>query len=361
MSKKICTAKEVLAIEKKQLGVKEYPPGSNRVKYNRYFGFDGVSWCVSSQIWCFIQAGGGDLVPHNIFDTTMQDYIVSKCGGKVIMGKAYTYAKKLRYLSKFKPGDIVTFDFGKNNGYRYHIGMILKVDVKRGIIYSYEGNTSSDSRGSQSNGGEFCLKARSYKYICKVVRPAYAPEPKKKIPVKKKVTPKEDIPTIAVNIGHSDTDPGAVSKYGKERVFCYKTAMAMINYLKANYKCNVIYNNGNEKLEHFIDRANKANAKLYVSIHYNKGGGDGWEGLLYNLDEKHRKCGKIFEKHVKAIGQNSRGLKARPDLKNLRLTNMMAILCECAFIDVWNEDKEINKMGVAHAKASVEYVGAKRK
>lgn len=364
MAKKICTVAEVLAYEKKQLGVKESPPGSNNVKYNRFFGFDGVSWCVSSQVYCFIKAGGGDLVPHNIFDTTMQDAIVSRCGGKTIMGKAYTYAKKLLYLKKFKPGDVVTFDFGKNNGYREHIGMIVNVDVKHGIVYCYEGNTSSDNNKSQSNGGEFCLKARSYRQICKVVRPAYAPE-------KKKAAPKKDVkPKIYVNAGHSNTDTGAVSKYGKERVFNVKVRNAMVKYLEDNYNVEVKYNKGTVgDMKKITAEANEWKADLYVSIHFNSANGkaDGWEGLLYNLDEKHKACGKIFEKHVKAIGQNSRGLKARPDLKNLKLTDMMAILNECAFIDNWkdikdwNEDKELEKMGIALAKAAAEYTGAKAK
>ena len=85
------------------------------------------------------------------------------------------------------------------------------------------------------------------------------------------------------------------------------------------------------------------------------------------LTAKHKAIGAVFEKHVKAIGQNSRGLKKRSDLKVLKYTNMLAILNECAFIDNWkdikdwNEDKELEKMGIALAKATAEYLKLPRK
>lgn len=77
--------------------------------------------------------------------------------------------------------------------------------------------------------------------------------------------------------------------------------------------------------------------------------------------------GRIFEKHVKAAGQNSRGVKLRPDLAVLRLTTMPAVLTEGAFVDNkkdiqdWNDDAELKKLGIAYAEATAEYLKLEKK
>ena len=376
-----CTAKEYAKVAHSQIGVKESPKNSNNVKYNTAFYGHSVygsnyAWCFVYLWWCAQKAG--IKFPHNANAAYGQDELVSRCGAKWIMKKNTSRATRKAYLKKAKKGDIVCFDFGYFDAYRRHVGTVYS--VQGDYIWCLEGNTSADSRGSQSNGGMVCLKKRHYTAICSAVRPPYAAPTTKKKATKttttKKTTTKKETTTkktktepvlIAWNIGHSKTDSGAVSKYGRERDFCVKVSNYAISYLINNYNCKVISNDPTEKLEHFIDRANKAKAKLYVSVHFNSGRGDGWEGLLYKLDDAHKKCGKVFEKHVKAIGQNSRGLKARPDLKNLSKTDMMAILNECAFMDKWedikdwNEDKEFKAMGEALAKAAVEYLGVPKR
>jgi histidyl-tRNA synthetase len=72
--------------------------------------------------------------------------------------------------------------------------------------------------------------------------------------------------------------------------------------------------------------------------------------------------GKVFEKHVLAAGQNSRGVKLRPELSILRRTQMPAVLNEGAFvdnkadIDGWNEEAELKKLGIAYAEAAAEFL-----
>jgi N-acetylmuramoyl-L-alanine amidase len=111
--------------------------------------------------------------------------------------------------------------------------------------------------------------------------------------------------------------------------------------------------------------ANAWGANLFVSNHFNAGGGDGWEGLVYS--SKNKPLGRVFEKYVKAAGQNSRGVKYRPELAVLRLTNMPAILNEGAFVDNrtdiqdWNDDAELKKLGIAYADAAAEFLGLERK
>lgn len=165
---------------------------------------------------------------------------------------------------------------------------------------------------------------------------------------------------VYINPGHSDKDPGAVG-YERERTLNVKCAEFMNRYLLANYDCQTRMNPGtmNSVTEVAAD-ANLWGADLMVSIHFNAGGGDGYEALVYS--NARAALGKVFEKHVLAAGQNSRGVKLRPDLGILRLTNMPAVLNEGAFVDNqkdiadWNEDGELQKLGTAYAEATAEFL-----
>lgn len=163
---------------------------------------------------------------------------------------------------------------------------------------------------------------------------------------------------IYINPGHSDKDPGAVG-YETERKLNVKVSEYQRDYLLENYDCEVKMNPGTMgNLNTIAQEANKWGAHLFVANHFNAGKGDGWEGLVYS--EKNRALGQTFEKYVKEAGQNSRGVKLRPDLAVLRLTNMPAILNEGAFVDNkkdiedWNDDHELQKLGIAYAKATAE-------
>lgn len=170
---------------------------------------------------------------------------------------------------------------------------------------------------------------------------------------------------VYINLGHSDRDPGAVG-YERERDLVVKVGNYQREHLLANYDCEVRMNPGtmNSTREVAAD-ANAWGADLMDSKHFNAGGGDGWEGLVYS--SKNVAMGKIFEKHILAAGQNSRGVKLRPDLNILALTNMPAIINEGAFVDNkkdisdWNEDHELKKLGIAYAEADAEFLDLPKK
>lgn len=170
---------------------------------------------------------------------------------------------------------------------------------------------------------------------------------------------------IFIDPGHSKNDPGAV-KYAVERDLNEKVAKYMNEHLQANYICETkvdpITTNSVSKV---AANANAWKADLLVSIHFNAGGGDGYEALVYSYARK--ALGLVFEKYVKAAGQNSRGVKYRPDLGVLRLSNMPAILNEGAFVDNkkdiqdWDEDVELKKLGIAYAEAAAEWLKLEKK
>lgn len=169
---------------------------------------------------------------------------------------------------------------------------------------------------------------------------------------------------IVVDRGHGGSDPGAVG-YVKERTVAVKVGDYMVAYLKKNYIVDIMETVGTDNLNTRCAKANKWGADLFVSLHFNAGRGNGYEALVYGSGNL--KLGQCFEKHVKAVGQNSRGVKYRPDLAVLRLTDCKAILNEIAFVDNkadirdWDENAELKKMGEALAKAAADWLNLKKK
>lgn len=168
---------------------------------------------------------------------------------------------------------------------------------------------------------------------------------------------------IYINPGHSEKDPGAVG-FETERRLNVAVSKHMNDYLLANYVCETKVNSG-DSLYALCDEANAWGADLYVSNHFNAAGGDGYECYVYS--QKTVPLGKVFEKHVLAVGQNSRGVKIRTNLAVLYRTKMDAILNEGAFVDNkkdiqdWNDDAELKKLGIAYAKAVAEYLKLEEK
>ena len=171
---------------------------------------------------------------------------------------------------------------------------------------------------------------------------------------------------IYADAGHDNKglDPGAV-KYVTEGKVNVKVINYMCEALERDYVCEVYKDITADSTTTIAKRANKWGADLFISVHFNAGGGDGYEALVYG--EKNKDLGKMFEKYVKTVGQNSRGVKYRPDLNVLALTNMPAILNEIAFVDNkkdikdFDEDKELKVMGEALAKAAADYLNLKKK
>ncbi len=174
---------------------------------------------------------------------------------------------------------------------------------------------------------------------------------------------------IYINPGHSEKDPGAVG-YETERRLNVAVSQFMNDYLLANYECETrMYSN--DSLTAVCNDANNWGADLFVSNHFNAGGGDGYEALVYS--QKRVALGEVFAKQVQAIGQNLRpygavpGVKIRPGLAVLKNTNMPAVLNEGAFVDNlkdiqdWNDDAELKALGIAYAKAAAEFLGLEKK
>lgn len=171
---------------------------------------------------------------------------------------------------------------------------------------------------------------------------------------------------IYIDPGHSTIDPGAVG-YETEFRLAEAVSKHQADCLLANYDCQVmVCDSSIDSLAAICKEANQWGADLFVSNHFNAGGGDGFECYVY--DESRVSLGMLFAKHVEAAGQNLRssavapGVKINPGLYVLKHTNMPAILTEGAFVDNlkdiqdWNGEEELKKLGIAYAKATAEHL-----
>ncbi len=153
------TAEAVLAVARRELGTKESPANSNRVKYNTWYYGREVSgpaypWCMVFVQWCFAQAGAEKLLPLR----------TASCGALMSAAKR----AGLWVTRDYRPGDVVIYDF-PGGAATDHTG-IVETATPAGIT-AIEGNTSQ--AGSQSNGGEVCRKNRKYSLIVGAVRPKF--------------------------------------------------------------------------------------------------------------------------------------------------------------------------------------------
>lgn len=171
---------------------------------------------------------------------------------------------------------------------------------------------------------------------------------------------------VFLSAGHGGSDPGAVANGLKEKDINLTTMLACNEELVRHGVSTVLSRTKdvNDPVQDEVREANASGATLAVSFHANAGGGDGFEAFHYAGNQNGKKLAQLMEKEVKAIGQNSRGIKTN-NLMFTRETTMTAVLVESAFIDNKKDVKIIDTtaeqkaFGVAYAKAILSYLGIK--
>lgn len=150
---------QLLKLADAQLGVREYPPGSNNVRYNTEYyrqeirGSD-FSWCAVFIWWLFRECGLSELY----FDGCKTAYVPALLDWAGRRGLIVTEPQ---------PGDLVCFDFN-DNGTADHIGICESWDGT--YVTTIDGNTGT---GNEANGGAVMRRRRYKKYILAVIRPRY--------------------------------------------------------------------------------------------------------------------------------------------------------------------------------------------
>jgi hypothetical protein len=119
-------------------GQYEFPVGSNRTKYGKWYGMDGQPWCAMGISWACAQLG----IPWRFASTQAAETAAIKAG---------------TWRSTPKPGDIARHRTGPNTG---HVGVVEFLHTD-GTLTTLEWNTSPDSSGSQRDGDGMYRKRRS--------------------------------------------------------------------------------------------------------------------------------------------------------------------------------------------------------
>jgi hypothetical protein len=148
---------KVIELAASQIGVKESPPDSNNVKYNTwYYGHPvagaNFAWCAVFVSWVLTQVGHS--FKQAYVPTVVELAKNHKVGLSVISFSQVAATIKAGYVV------LACYDWpNESPGVADHIGFVRDV-VDGANFHAIEGNTSGSSNGSQSNGGEVCLKLR---------------------------------------------------------------------------------------------------------------------------------------------------------------------------------------------------------
>ena len=142
---------KIIEVAKAEIGTTESPAKSNKTKYGKWFGWDGVAWCAIFVSWVFAQAG-----------KPLGNIGFSK--GFAGCGTGLDFFKKKKAVTiNPQSGDIVFFNF---NGHKNpeQVGIFDSL-IDKDSFYSIEGNTSSGEQGSQSNGDGVYRRKRYFKHV----------------------------------------------------------------------------------------------------------------------------------------------------------------------------------------------------
>lgn len=154
----MASVNDILRIARGEIGYKE--GHANDSKYGAAYGMNHNPWCVMFVWWVFQQAGAAGLFYG---------------GGKTALcSTLYNYHRGKGQgvnLSALRAGDVVFFDFSGRKANTSHVGIVE--GVSGSTVVTIEGNTSSGSGGSQSNGDGVYRRTRSMSLISCAYRPAY--------------------------------------------------------------------------------------------------------------------------------------------------------------------------------------------
>ena len=163
----------VLATAAREIGYSRWSDKARGTKYARetqpvfwprdtWLLANGISYCDIFVTWVFWKAlgkafvTGGGLPAGASYNT---DYRASK-GGRVPKSQA-------------RPGDVLVFDWNWATASTNHVGILEKV-LPSGNYQTIEGNTSTGSSGSQSNGGRVARRVRKPGQVRYVIRPNWS-------------------------------------------------------------------------------------------------------------------------------------------------------------------------------------------
>ena len=163
------SASQAVAWAAGEIGYSRWADPAEGTKYGRwyaqrhgsYYGASGVPYCAMFASWCTTGADGKSVLPGGDFAYVPYGINAARDAGRLVSS------------SSARPGDLVCFDWDGDE-VADHVGL---VEANYGSwVQTIEGNTSSGSGGSQSNGGGVYRRSRDWDDVCAVIRPYYSDE-----------------------------------------------------------------------------------------------------------------------------------------------------------------------------------------
>lgn len=136
---------KILQIANAEIGTVEAPLNSNKTKYGKWFGLDGLAWCGMFVSYCYHTAG---------FPLGKIGYLKGFAGCQTAFAH---FTKSGEITNNPVAGDIVLFDWNGDKRYD-HTGLFVK-KINDKTFETIEGNTSLKN---DSNGGTVMKRVRNY-------------------------------------------------------------------------------------------------------------------------------------------------------------------------------------------------------
>ena len=167
----MATASDVLRIAAGEIGYVALQDPAAGSRYGRWYAEDhgsyfagpstSVPWCAMFVSWVFDRAG-----------QEMPGLPTASCSVIVSNNRGTSRSVSIRDA---KPGDVILFDWNPSAGDGAdHVGIVEKNCGS--YVQTIEGNTSSGSSGSQSNGGGVWRRTRACSTVYAIYRPDYESE-----------------------------------------------------------------------------------------------------------------------------------------------------------------------------------------
>ena len=172
---------------------------------------------------------------------------------------------------------------------------------------------------------------------------------------------------VFIGVGHGGTDPGAV-KYITEKEYTLKVAFALSEVLSkygVDYKLSRTQDIDTD-MDSKVAMCNAYKPDLVVDIHFNAGGGQGFEVYYSRIGGTSKTLAENINTEVKKI-MSSRGVKTRLGdggrdyFAIIRDTDAPAVLCEGGFVDTKSDADFIKsnykKLAEAYAAGILKTLG----
>ena len=163
---------------------------------------------------------------------------------------------------------------------------------------------------------------------------------------------------IGINCGHTVSgQPGCgavgfIDESIATREVGLKLEKILVEAGHVVYDCTNDYaNSTSANLSEIVRKANAQPLDLFVSIHFNSGGGHGTEVFTYG-SAKHTEAVAVCDK-LHALGFTNRGVKDGSNLYVIRHSDAKAMLVEVCFVDTATDVDLYHKLGAETVAAAI--------